>query len=136
MSRRRRQQLDDDVPRLPRGRGVTLDRVQVLRIVVTAVLLVLVLVLTKPCANATGKFVQSFQPPDAGPAAGPITKPDQIDVPGSSGVYVDLKGLTPEQQQAAIEKARKEAAEKLHPDPRAGSGSAGSGSAGSAGSPP
>jgi hypothetical protein len=106
---------DDDVPRLPRGRGITLNRMQLLRIVFTAVLLVLVIVLTKPCANATGKFVQSFDKPDGGSAAQPITKPDQIDVPGSSGVYVDLKGLTPEQQKEAIEKARKEAAEKLHP---------------------
>lgn len=120
MSRRRRQLVDDDVPRLPRGRGVTLNRMQLLRIVFTAVLLVVVLVLTKPCARATGKFVQSFDPPDGGSAAKPITKPDQIEVPGSSGVYVDLKGLTPEQQKEAIEKARKEAAEKLHP----GSGSA------------
>lgn len=123
--------VDDDVPRLPRGRGVTLNRMQLLRIIATAVMLVLVLVLTKPCARATGKFVQSFQPPDAGPAAGPITKPDQIDVPGSSGVYVDLKGLTPEQQKAAIEKARKEAAEKLG-SAGTSSGSAGSASAGSA----
>jgi len=123
VSRRRRQLVDDDVPRLPRGRGVTLNRMQLMRIVFTAILLVVVLVLTKPCARATGKFVQSFDTPDGGSGAPkPITKPDQIDVPGSSGVYVDLKGLTPEQQKEAIEKARKEAAEKLHPG--SGSGSA------------
>jgi hypothetical protein len=120
--------VDEDVPRIPRGRGVDLTRVQLVKIAFTALLLVLVIVLQRPCANATGKFVSGFENPDAAPAKQPIQKPDQIDVPGSSGVYVELKGLTPEEQAAAIEKARKEAAERS--EKAAGSGSAtGSGSA-------
>jgi hypothetical protein len=125
----RREPLDDDVPRLPRGRGITLSRPQLIKIAFTAALLVAVIVLTKPCAEATGKFVGGFDNPDAAPASPTITRPDQLDVPGSSGVYVDLKGLTPEQQEAAIAKARKEAEEKLRGS--AGSGSSTSTSSGS-----
>jgi hypothetical protein len=131
VSRRRRQAIDEDVPRIPRGRGMTLTKVQLMKIAFTAVLLVLVIVLQRPCAEATGRFVQSFEPSDAAPGAKqPIQKPEQIEVPGSSGVYVDLKGLSQEEQIKAMEQARQEAAAAAGVDrAAAGNGSAASGSA-------
>jgi hypothetical protein len=74
--------------------------------------------------------VQSFEVPDAAPPKQPIQKPDQIQVPGSSGVYVDLRGLSQEEQIEAMEKARQEAAARAG----LGSGSGGSGSAVGSGS--
>jgi hypothetical protein len=82
---------------------VKLSRGEMLRIAMTAGVLVAIIVLAKPCADATSKFISGFDNPDASTA--PIPKPDEIVVPGSSGIQVDLEGLTPEQQKQAIEEA-------------------------------
>ena len=60
---------DDDVPRLPRGKGLRLRTSDVARIGMVALLLVCIVVLGRPCASGVAGFVDSFSPvPDAGPA--------------------------------------------------------------------
>jgi hypothetical protein len=102
MSRRRR--LDDDVPRLPRGRGLRLTTAQVVQIAMVAVALVAVIALQKPCARSVSRFVTSFEPSDAGLArhvdAGAPATPDGVILRGD---------MTPAELEAAIAKARAEA---------------------------
>lgn len=95
-------EVDDDisnVPRLPRGRGLKLSYGEMVRIALTAAMLIAVLVLARPCANAVGRFIGNFDPPDAQPAA-----PRPVQVPAG---YVHLTpNMTPEQIQEAINAAR------------------------------
>lgn len=68
MSRRRPTRDPDAPPRLPRGKGLSLRSADLVRIAMFATLLVLVIVLGRPCAEGTATFVQSFSPPpDAAP---------------------------------------------------------------------
>jgi hypothetical protein len=63
---------DDDNIRLPRGKGFRLRSTDAVRIGMFATLLVLILVLGRPCADGVAGFVDSFSPPpDAAPAAPP-----------------------------------------------------------------
>jgi hypothetical protein len=71
----------------------------IVRIVMVAVALIALIVLQKPCAKSVSKFVTSFSEdagvrlPDAGAPAGP-----------SPDAGISLRGLTPEQQQQAIQR--------------------------------
>jgi hypothetical protein len=97
---RRRVERDPDVPRLPRGKGFKLSFGEIVRIGLTATMLIAVLVLAKPCADAVGRFVASFDPPDAQPAAPPPTQK-------TPAGYVHLTpNMTPQQIQEAIGAAR------------------------------
>jgi hypothetical protein len=61
---------DDDVPRLPRGRGLRMRSGDVVRIGLFGTLLVMILALGHPCASGVAGFVDSFSPPpDAAPPA-------------------------------------------------------------------
>jgi hypothetical protein len=61
---------DDDVPRLPRGKGLHLRTAHLVRIGMFATLLVCIVALGRPCADGVAGFVESFSPPpDASPAA-------------------------------------------------------------------
>jgi hypothetical protein len=78
--------LDDDVPRLPRGRGLRLSRPQLVRIAGTVVFLVFLLMMQRPCANSLSKFVTGFgSSGDRGSAAAVMPRPGTIDVPAGSG---------------------------------------------------
>jgi hypothetical protein len=58
---------DEPVPKLPRGRGIKLSFPEIMRILMISAMLVAVIVLRKPCADNTGRFIESFEPPvDAG----------------------------------------------------------------------
>jgi hypothetical protein len=58
---------DEPVPKLPRGRGIKLSFPEIMRILMILAMLIAVVVLRKPCAENTGRFIDSFQPPvDAG----------------------------------------------------------------------
>jgi hypothetical protein len=71
---------DDDVPRLPRGKGLRLRPSDVARIGMVALLLVCIVVLGRPCASGVAGFVDSFSPaPDAGPAAPPAAGEMQLE---------------------------------------------------------
>lgn len=62
---------DGDVPKLPRGRWFgTIRTVEIIRIGMVATVLVVVVVLGRPCADGISRFVESYAPPpDAGPPA-------------------------------------------------------------------
>ncbi len=127
------QRADDSapVPKLPRNRGIRFSGPELFRVVMTGAMLVVVLILAKPCGNAVSNFVMGFEGKNKGSA---MPKPGNVDLPslpGSAGDYVELHaGMTDEQVQQAIAQARAKHAAA------AGSGSAASGSAssGSAGS--
>lgn len=74
---------DEPVPKLPRGKGITLTRGALTRIGFTAIALVAVLVLQKPCSRAAGQFVTAFgEEPGApaAPAVAPAPVPTQYEV--------------------------------------------------------
>lgn len=104
---------DDDVPRLPRGRGLKLDTAMILRIAMTLALLVMIVVTARPCANATSKFVTSFD--DQGSASAPLPKPGTVDQPAPDPGPADYETLRPDMSEAelkaAIERAKQKAAE-------------------------
>lgn len=82
---------DEPVPRLPRGRGLKLSFPEIARIVMIAAMLIAVMVLRRPCAESTGRFIESFEPPvDAGPARAPGQLPP--------GRYIPLTGEMTEQE--------------------------------------
>ncbi|MEZ4402715.1 MAG: hypothetical protein R3B06_22025 [Kofleriaceae bacterium] len=90
---------DDEVPRLPRGRGLRFSFGELVRILMVATALIALLVLQKPCARSVSQFVTGFGSVDAGPPidAGPATPP-----PG-----VRLRAdMTPAELEAAIAAAR------------------------------
>jgi hypothetical protein len=89
---------DPDVPRLPRGKGISLTGPQMFKIVFFAALLVAVIVLQRPCSEAAGRFVGQFDTRDA---AAPAPKPDPHPYP--PGNYVDTSHMTPEQIKALFE---------------------------------
>jgi hypothetical protein len=127
---------DDTVPKLPRGRGFAITSGQLVKIVMTAALLVMLIVIQRPCADGVSKFVTDFD--TKGSAAATMPRPGTADrLPGSaatvgSGSDTDYELLRPDmteaETKAAIERARAKAA---------GSGSAsgaGSGSGSGSGS--
>jgi len=72
---------DDDVPRLPRGKGFRMRPADLIRIGMFLTLLVMVVVLGRPCASGVAGFVDSFSPsPDAGaaPPAGKEMKLERL----------------------------------------------------------
>jgi hypothetical protein len=130
---------DVPVPRLPRGRGIRLSRPQLVRIAGTVFLLVFLLVVQRPCANAVSTFVTGFgSAGDRGSAAALMPRPGTMDVPPGAGTaggsaggsqvrsgsgsaagpdtldldqYEHLRpGMTDEEVQAVIERARRKAA--------------------------
>ncbi len=120
------------VPKLPRGRGLKLDGPMMFRIGGTLILLIMIVLMRKPCAEATSKFVTRF----GEEGSGVVPHPGAIDVPVGSGSAKYNDGLehvgpgaTDEEVRAAWERTKARA--------RGGSaaGSANApGSAGSAGS--
>jgi len=107
MTRRRHHLPDDDVPRLPRGRGLALSSAGIIRIVMVAVTLIAVLVLTKPCADATSKFVTGFDDTDAG--VKPVDAGAAATPPPPRGTLLRAD-MTPEELKAAIEQEQAGAA--------------------------
>jgi hypothetical protein len=77
---------DEPVPKLPRGRGIRLSGPQLMRIAGTAVVLVVLLVMQKPCAHAVSNFVTSF---DGRGSAAPAGRGASSRGSGASGAQVD-----------------------------------------------
>lgn len=101
---------EDPVPKLPRGRGLTLSRPQIIRIVGMIALLAFLLVMQKPCADGVSRFVTSY---GSGSAQGSAAGSAELDQ------YERLRpGMTEDEVKATIERARK----------KAGAGSAAAGS--------
>ncbi|MBA3454714.1 MAG: hypothetical protein H0T42_16630 [Deltaproteobacteria bacterium] len=118
---------DEPVPRLPRGRGIKLDGAMMVRIGMTLLLLIMILVAARPCANATSNFVNGFG--DEGSAKTQMPKPGNVDLlpegNGSAGDY-EMMGGTDAEQRAAFERAKAKAAARAaeRAVSAAGSGSA------------
>jgi hypothetical protein len=130
---------DDTVPRLPRGRGgiTKLSSAHVIKILLTASLLVMLIVVQKPCADSVSQFVTGFD--DKGSAAAQMPKPGTVDR-GSAGSAVEHYELigphaTEAEVRAAFERERARAKAAAGSGSNAGSAgsnaNAGSGSAGS-----
>jgi len=113
---------DEVVPRLPRGRGMRLSRIELFRIAGLALVLVVLLVMQRPCASAVSTFVTGFG--DRGSAAAVMPRPDTLEVPGATAGsaagsgsavlreqdYEHLRpGMTEAETKAAIERARRKA---------------------------
>ena len=92
-----RRRLHDDVPRIPRGRGLRLTTAQVVQVVMVATALVAVILLQKPCARSVSRFVNSFDPADAGVARTDAVVPEGVILRGD---------MTPAELAAQIAKAR------------------------------
>ena len=137
---------EDEVPKLPRGRGIRLSRVQLVRIAGTSAVLVVLLLMQRPCARAVSNFVTSFdgrgsagqgaaanRPGVRGSGVAPSTSVDGP--PGSAtgaaapsggsaaprlNDYERLQpGMTDDEVKAAIERARGKSAPSLPPPPPA-----------------
>jgi hypothetical protein len=92
---------EEPVPKLPRGRGIKLSGPEIVRICITAALLVAIIVLAEPCGNAVSNFMMRF---DNGSASKKMPKPETVTSP-QQGVL--LRGdMTDEERKAAIERAR------------------------------
>jgi hypothetical protein len=141
----------EPVPRLPRTRGFKVSTAALVRIAMTAVLLAMIIMTQKPCADAVSGFVTGFDGSGSGSAgsAAPIQmpRPGTVDVPSSTGSAADYEqlrpGMTEDEIKAAIERARARAAGKqlapapVPPQPPAPTApAAGSSSAGSASTAP
>ncbi len=123
--------IDENVPKLPRGRGITLSDAQLVRILGLIAVLVFLLVMQRPCANAVSTFVTGFDgsagsghagsghggsgaragsgSAGAGQAAGSAVRLED---------YEQLKpGMTDDEVKAAIERARIKAAGSAAPAP-------------------
>lgn len=122
----------DDVPRLPRGRGLRLSGPHLVRIAGTVCLLVFLIVVQRPCANAVSTFVTSFgSSGDRGSAAAAMPRPGTVDEPRGSAAeagaagsgtagshapsldrYERLRpGMTDDEVKAVIDRARRKAAD-------------------------
>lgn len=93
---------EEEVPKLPRGRGLKLSGPEIFRIVMFAAMLVAIIVLAGPCGRAVSGFVMRFENSGSGSAQKVNTAPPP------KGVM--LRGdMTDDERKAAIERARSEA---------------------------
>ncbi len=127
---------DEPVPRLPRSPGFKLSMAQLVRIGLTGALLVLVIVIQRPCADSVSKFVTSFG--EEGSAAGAMPRPGAVEPPSRRGSAADYEPLRPDMTEAeikaAIERSRAKAAAEKAAAEEAAAERAGSGSAAGSGS--
>ena len=128
---RRARALDDEtVPRLPRGRGFRLSSGALLKVALTGALLVMLIVVQRPCADSVSKFVTGFD--ELGSASVAMPKPGTVDV-GSGSQHFEHIGpnMTEAERTAAIQREldRARAASSSAKGSAAGSASTGSGSA-------
>jgi hypothetical protein len=85
--------VEEHVPRLPRGRGLRLSGPQLVRIAATVCLLVFLVLMQRPCANAVSTFVTGFgDAGDRGAAATVMPRPGTVDVPAGSAASGDAGG--------------------------------------------
>jgi hypothetical protein len=127
---------DEPVPRIPRTRGFKLSTPQLVRIALTVALLVLIIMVQRPCADSVSKFVTGFG--EEGSATTTMPKPGTVDQPsgvGSAADYEQLRpGMTEAEIKAAIERSKARAAERARASGSAAAGSAPAPAQGSSGS--
>lgn len=108
--------IEEDVPKLPRGRGITLSLPQLVRILGLIAVLVVLLVMQKPCSNAVSKFVTGFDGSAGSAGAGSAGS--------GAGSALHLEnyerlrpGMTEAEVKSAIERAKVKAAGSAEPEP-------------------
>jgi hypothetical protein len=125
----------EDIPRLPRGKGLKLDGPMMFRIGATLILLIMIVLMRRPCADATSKFITGFGSDEG---SGSVAKPGTIDLPAGSGSGSGSASATGSDNMeyvggsasdAEVRAAWERAKAKSHAEQGSGSGSAaGSGS--------
>jgi hypothetical protein len=110
------QRDDEPVPKLPRGRGLRLSGMQLIRMIGLAAVLIFLLVSQRPCADAVSKFVTGFGSGSAGTGSAGSNGSGSSGA-GSAGSgagsqqYERLRpDMTPDEMKAAIERAKARAA--------------------------
>lgn len=100
-------QVDDSapVPRIPRSRGFKLSMPELVRLLMTAALLVMIVMTQRPCAEAVSGFVTDFDDTGSGAAARQMPRPGTVDLPSSTGSAADYERLTPDMTEAEIKAA-------------------------------
>jgi hypothetical protein len=93
--------MDEEVPKLPRGKGLKLSGPEIVRICITGALLVAIIVLARPCGTAVSNFMMRF---DNGSGSGSASAAKQ---PRGELLRGDM---TDEERKAAIERERARAA--------------------------
>ncbi|MEZ4360129.1 MAG: hypothetical protein R3B48_08110 [Kofleriaceae bacterium] len=110
---------EEPVPKLPRGKGVSLSGPQLMRIGLTAVTLLALLTLRRPCSDAVGGFVANFGGAPAGASGGasgeaPAPRAPAAPPPGAPAAATEYERLSPsmtdDELRAAIERAKRRAA--------------------------
>ncbi|MBA3397628.1 MAG: hypothetical protein H0T89_33705 [Deltaproteobacteria bacterium] len=118
--------VDDSapVPRIPRSRGFKLSMPELVRLLMTAALLVMIVMTQRPCAEAVSGFVTGFDGSGettgsggSADAARQMPRPGTVDLPSSAGSAADYERLTPDMTEAEIKAAIERAKAK-----QAGSG--------------
>ena len=115
---------EPEVPKLPRGGSFKLSMPQLMRIGVTAAILVLVVLMRQPCSDSVSKFVTNVGSGSGLGSGNQMPTPSNVDK-GIGGQYELLSpDMTEQQLKEAIDRARGSS----------GSGSGTSGSGGGSGS--
>jgi hypothetical protein len=88
---------DEPVPKLPRGRGIKLSGPQLVRIAITAITLVAVILMARPCGDAVGHFFNNFGSASQGSAAlphpGTIGEPKRVYHIGSATTEEEVRRI-------------------------------------------
>lgn len=135
---RRQQALDEEeIPRVPRGKGLRFASGHLIRIGFTVAILVLLIVVQRSCADRVSNFVVDFDQPGSGSSIaphpstlelGPVIDPAQRPHGSTDDYEVLGPNATEAEIAAAVERARARA--------RANQPDAGSRTGSGAGSPP
>ena len=102
------------IPRLPRGGGFRISTQNLIRIAFTAAVLIMIIVIQKPCAEHVSEFVTSYGQGSTAPAGGSAAAGSAMPHPGTVDQPREYEqitpDMTPEQVKAAIERAKARAA--------------------------
>jgi hypothetical protein len=97
--------VDEEVPRLPRGRGLKFSKQELFRIGLMLITLVGLIALTGPCASAVSNFVMDMDGSASTPAK-TIPRPGAVDQPEPQQFEQLRPGMTEAEIKEAIERAR------------------------------
>lgn len=118
---------DDLAPKLPRGRGFRISKGHLFKITLTAGLLVMLIFIQRPCANAVSNFVTGFDGQGSGDKA-KMPKPGTVDGSGAPKYETLKDNLTEDEWKAMVKRQGGQPAGSGSAGSREQSGSAGSGS--------
>ncbi len=117
---------DDIAPKLPRGGGFRLGKGHLIKIALTASLLVMLIVVQRPCADAVSGFVTGFDGQGSDKANAQMPKPGNVDGSGAPRYERLNSTLTEAEWKAMVERQKGGAGS---PSPAPGSAGSASGSA-------